>query len=326
MKRMVISIGILAILLVTFFPHPYCWCAEDPSNYPSKSITFIVGFGPGGGADLTSRQLSEIAEKILKTPIVVENRAGGGGVIGINAIAKSPPDGYTIGSMGYNATIVLPHLRELPYKTKEDFEFVMQFVDYLHWFVVRKDAPWKTFKDFIEDARKKPGEISVNYPGARLSEQIFIERVAAQEKIKLSHVPYRSNAEQITSILGGHTNAAFAAAVGPHIESGSLRALAVEANQRIKRSPEVPTFKELGYKFEKPRWTGIVAPKGVHKSILKKLEDAYTQAFYNSAYQELVGRLQMVPVYRSGEDFKKKVFEDFDQQGQFLKTLGLLGK
>jgi tripartite-type tricarboxylate transporter receptor subunit TctC len=319
MKKIVFFI----ILFISFVFGPCSWCAEDPSKYPSKPITFICGFGPGGGGDLTSRMLSEFAEKILKTSIIVENRTGGGGVIGINAIAKSNPDGYTIGSFGYNATVVLPHLRELPYKTKEDFEFIMQFIDYLHCFIVRKDAPWKSFKDFVEDARKRPGELTVNYPGTRLSEQLFIERISSQEKIKLSHVPYNSNAEQLTSVLGGHTNAAFAATVGPHIESGSIRALAVEANERVEAIPDAPTFKELGYKFEKPRWTGVVAPKGVPKEILKKLEDAFTQAYHNPKYQELVKHLQMVPAYRSGEDFRRKVFEDFEDQGRLLKTLGL---
>jgi tripartite-type tricarboxylate transporter receptor subunit TctC len=324
MKRIVISTVFLSILFVPFILNPlYSWCAEDPSKYPSKPITFILPVGPGGAADLLSRTLAELAGKILNTSIVVENKPGGAGVIGLSALTKSSPDGYTIAAFFYNPTILTPRLREVPYKTKEDFDFIIQFAEYTHAFVVKGDAPWKSFKDFVEDARKRPGELTFSTPGPRTLERVFIERIANQEKIKLTHVPYGSNAEQITAVLGGHTSAGFIAAVAPHIIGGSLRALAVEAEQRWEIIPDVPTFKELGYTIKRPRWIGIAVPKGVPENILKTLEEAFTQAYNNTAYQEMVKRLHMTPVYRSGADFRKRIFEDFDEQGYLLKSVDL---
>jgi tripartite-type tricarboxylate transporter receptor subunit TctC len=248
----------------------------------------------------------------------VENKGGGDGVIAISALAKSSPDGYTIGTCMPSPFVFLPHMREISYKTKENFEFIFQIAEYIHAFVVHRDAPWRSFKDFIEDARKKPNEF--RYATVGVGERIFMRRITSQEKVKIIDLPLRSSAEQITNVLGKHADGGLIATIAPHIMDGSVRALAVDM-KRWEIIPEVPTFQELGYKFDRPRWLGIGAPKGVPEKILKRLEDAFTQACNSTAYKDMVKHLYMRPVFGSGADLRKRILEDFDEQGNLLKTL-----
>jgi len=320
MRRIIILMWFLVILFVTFIFHPYSWCAEDPLRYPSKPITHIVPTPPGGGADLITRMVIELTARILNNPIIAENKGGGDGLIAMNALARSSPDGYTIGTGFPSPFVFLPQLREVPFKPKEDFDFIIQIAEYQHAFVVHRDAPWKSWKDFVEDARKRPGEIKVAAVG--VGERIFMRRIADQEKIKYIIVPYRSNAEQLNVVLGRHVDGGIIASIAPHILAGSVRALAVDI-KRWEIIPDVPSFQELGFKFDRPRWLGVVAPKGVPENILKKLENAFMQACNDPAYQEHVKRLYMRPVFLSGTDLRRRIFEEIEEQGKMLKTLDL---
>lgn len=164
-KKLKSSCKVIAFLtiLFVFLIHP-CLAAEDPAKFPSKPIELVVNFEAGGNSDLTCRKLGELAGKVLGQPVVVVNKVGGGGVIGINAAVKAPPDGYTIASVTYSPTTIIPHLRSVPYNTKEDFTFLMQYGTYIYVFGVLPNSPWKTFKEFIEEARKSPGKLKYSTP------------------------------------------------------------------------------------------------------------------------------------------------------------------
>ena len=150
--------GLLQLILSLFMCVNLCIAAEDPANFPTKPITLIVQWPAGGTTDLPARKLAELAGKILGQPIVVEDKVGGAGIIGTNAIAKADPDGYTIGTLTYSSTTIAPHLRSVPYDIKKDFSFLMQFGEYSMVFCVLADSPSKTFRQFIEEARKNPGK------------------------------------------------------------------------------------------------------------------------------------------------------------------------
>ena len=320
------KLGILllgAILVVVLFARP-CISAEDPAKYPSRPITLIVQWAPGGTVDLTGRKLGELASKTLGQPIVVESKTGGGGVIGTAAVAKAAPDGYTFGTASYGPLVYVPHLRETPYKTKEDFTFIMQYLDMTQLFYVRAETPWKTFKEFIEAVRSNPGKMSYSSPGQLSGQHLFMEQVFAEEKVKISHVPVSGGAEAVTQILGGHIEGALCSEGAPHVKTGKLRALAVQSEKRSPDFPEVPTFLEMGYKLEAIVWTGLYGPKGIDPQLVQKVFEAFKKAYEDPSYRELCKTLVLVPTYRDSEAFRQMVFRQYDTNGVVLKQLGFV--
>jgi tripartite-type tricarboxylate transporter receptor subunit TctC len=284
----------------------------------------IIQFGPGGNTDLSARKLAELASKILGQPIVVDNKPGGGGVIGAAAVAKAAPDGYTIGTNSVANLIYAPHLRPVPYKTREDFTYIMQYTEFTCIFAVRSDSPWKTLKEFIEEARRNPGKMSYTTPGATTAQHIFVEQVASMEKLKLNHVPVGGGAELVALLLGGHVDAGLTGELIPHVQAGKLRGLAVQGERRLPQLPDIPTFYELGFKLASLSWRGLYAPKGLDPQILKKLYDAFKRAHEDASFKELCITLYLAPISMDPESFKATVLRDFDDQGRILKDLGFV--
>lgn len=295
-------------------------CAEDAARYPSKPITMIVQFGPGGMTDATARKMAELGGKALGQPIVVENKPGGAGTIAFSAVAKAPSDGYTIGTVSAPLAMV-PHLRSVPYKTKEDFTYIMRFLDNVQAFMVPIDARWKTLKDFMAEARSNPGKLTVADMGSKSVTDVIVKQLAMAEKATLSYVPTSSGGEVQSLLLGGHVQAGFAGEL-ILLRTGKIKALAVFAEHRLSEIPDVPTLAELGYKIEAPVWSGIVGPKKLDPRIVKKLGDAFKKAYDDPSYKELCTKLMTVPHYQDAEGFRKAVFNDYDAQAAVLKRIG----
>ncbi len=311
-----------AVLVVIFFASPNVGVsAEDPAKFPSRAITLVVQWAAGGTTDLSGRKLAELAGKTLGQPVVVENKVGGSGVIGINSVAKSAPDGYTIGTMSYSANVIIPRLRAVPFDTRTDFTFLMQYGEYGMIFSVLADSPWKTLKDFIAEARKNPN-LKYASPGPSSGQQIFMEQVFKIEKVKIKHIPMGGGAEADRQLFGKHIDAAITPDFIPYIKEGRVRGLAVQPERRLKDVPDIPTFAELGYKVESPNWMGLCGPKGMDPRIVKKLGDAFKKAYDDPSFQELMAKLYLPTVYRGPDEFKALVLKDFDSQARVLKELG----
>jgi tripartite-type tricarboxylate transporter receptor subunit TctC len=309
------------LILVSLIASP-CFSTEDPSKFPSKPITLVVQFAAGGVADLTGRKLADSAGKVLGQPVVVVSKVGGGGVIGATAVAKADPDGYTIGVISWSAPVIIPHQRSVPYNTKEDFTWIMEYAELSQIFCVQTESRWKTFKDLIDDARKNPGKLNYASPSPLGGQHILMEQVFAMEKVKLNHVPVGGGAEVVTKLLGGHIDAGIAAETPSQVKAGRFRGLVVQGERRLDSFPDIPTFFALGYKVEAPLWIGLCAPKGVDPRIVKKLHDAFKSAYDEPSFKELLSTLYCTAIYRDSESFKTLVLNDFDAQGRVLKELG----
>ena len=254
--------------------------AQD--KYPSKIITWICPYGAGGNADARSRQVATVMGKLLGQTIIVDNKAGGGGNIGTNAIAKAAPDGYTIG-MGNFAPLAVNHalFKKLPFDPFADIVPIMLIERGPLILMVQNESPYKSVKDIVAAAKKSPGKLSYASGGVggthHLSGALF-EHAAA---IDLIHAPYRSGSAGAGDLMGGQVTMMFEQmyAAMPSIKGGRLRALAIASKNRSPLAPDVPTMAEAGFPaVEVLNWQGLVGPKGLSPDIVKLLNATANKA------------------------------------------------
>lgn len=296
--------------------------AQDAANFPSKPISLIVPWGAGGSGDTTTRRVAERASAILGQPIVVENKPGGAGVTGTVLLAKAAPDGYTIGFGTWSPFTIVPHVRDVPYDTKADFTWIMQFGAVAHTFSVLSTSPWKTFPEFIEAARKAPGTLSYSTPGPLSGQTVLLQTIFKKEGVDVTFVPVSGGNEGDTRLLGGHIDAMASPSLGEYIRKGTVRPLMhVQPRERLASMPDVPTHYELGYQLDSPDWYGIFGPKGIDPAIVSKLEAAFMQACQEESFSEFMTNINHFAVCKPSAEFEKQVMSDFDSQGAALSDL-----
>jgi tripartite-type tricarboxylate transporter receptor subunit TctC len=252
------------------------WSAACAAQaYPAKAIRFIVPFPPGGPTDTHSRWAAQQLNAALGQPVVVENRAGAGGVIGTEAAAKAPPDGYTLLGGNPGPLTIAPSVRkQLAYDPLKDFAPITLIARSASCMGVHPSVPAKSLKEFIALARAKPGAINYATPGVGTVGHLAIEHFAALSGIKMTHVPYKGAALYIVDLIAGNMDFAqiqiFQAV--PHVRAGKLRCLAVTGAERSPLLPEVPTAQEQGVKgFTSYNWNGVLAPAGTSKAIVERI-------------------------------------------------------
>jgi tripartite-type tricarboxylate transporter receptor subunit TctC len=280
-----------AILLACLFA-----ASARAQQYPSKPITMIVPFPPGGVADIVGRPLAAQMEKSLKQPVVVTNRTGAGGAVGMAAVAKSAPDGYTI-LMALSSISIFPVsdriMGRTPAYEMKDFAPIALITADPTVLVVSADSPWNTLQEFVASAKAYPGKINYSSSGVYGTLHVAMEIFANAAGIKLFHVPYQGGGPAVTALLGGQVHALAsgpAAAIG-QIKGGKMRALASWSTERLPLLPEIPTFKELGYDAEFYIWSGVFAPAATPSPVLDRLRivvrDAATSAEFKSAMEKV---------------------------------------
>ncbi len=235
----------------------------------------IVPNPPGGGVDIIARLTGQYLGERLRQPIVVENRAGAGGTIGLSALAKSPADGYTLG-MGVTATLsIAPALyRNLPYDAQKDFDPVVLIAKVPLILAVHPSLPAKSVQDLISLARQRPGQIGYSSGGNGTPPHLAAELFKTLAKIDIFHVPYKGGAPAINALVAGEVSIMFANALPalPHIKSGRLRALAVTSERRAGAFPDLPSISEAGIRgYSAVQWYGVLAPAGTPQSVVERL-------------------------------------------------------
>ena len=290
-------------------------------NYPVKPITVLVGFAPGDASDVSARVLASKAEKYLKQPIVLSNRAGGVGSIAAGIIARAKPDGYNLALI---TTVTLTRVLQYDnagYKI-DDFIPIMHYGFAQTGIMVGKDSPWKTFGELVAYAKKNPGKIRYGTLGAWSLPHISMELVAVKEGIRWDHIPFQGSAPAVSALLGGHVEVA---GVGsqfvPFAAKGEVRLLATQGEKRMKQFPDVPTFRELGYDFINDAAFLFVAPKGTPLPIVKKLDEAFRKAMDDPEFTKVMETLALAVSYRNSEDTRRFVEEAYGVHEKRIKFL-----
>jgi tripartite-type tricarboxylate transporter receptor subunit TctC len=299
---------LLGFLIATASLTPSSASAQD---FPARPITMIVPFPPGGVADQSGRPVAAAMEKILKQPVVVQNRPGAGGAVGMAAAANSKPDGYTI-LMALSSISIIPEADKLfgrppAYQMKQLAPVALVTADPTV-LVVPADSPWKSVKDFVDDAKKRPGEIGFSSSGIYGTLHMAMEIFANAAGIKLKHVPFNGGGPALTALLGNHVQslASGPGPVIPHIQAGKLRALATWGEQRLAALPDVPTFKELGYQdVQFYIWSGVYAPAGTPEPVMKVLRDTMRKVVEDAEFKSAMDKLQTPVTYLDAPEFQK---------------------
>ncbi len=296
-------------------------------GYPTKPITMVVPFPPGGVAEIVGRPLASIMEKSLKQPIVLINRPGAGGAVGMASVAKGPADGYTV-LMGLSSISIFPvsdriNGKEPPYELKDFAPIALVTADPTV-LVVRADGPYKSVKDFVEAARAHPGKINYSSSGVYGTLHVAMEIFANAAGIKVFHIPYQGGGPAVTALLAGQVEASAqgpAAAIG-QIKAGKMRALASWGTERLKLLPDIPTFKELGYDAEFYIWTGVFVPASTPAPVVMRLREAVRLAATSEDFKAAMEKVSTPVAYLDAPEFQKYWDKDAVRLKSALEKIG----
>ncbi|WP_414708972.1 tripartite tricarboxylate transporter substrate binding protein [Ramlibacter sp.] len=295
--------------------------------FPTKPVTMIVPFPPGGLADTVGRPVAEAMSKDLGQPVVIENRGGAGGGIGMAAAAKAPADGYTI-LMALSSYSVLPEAdRILGRQQMYSFNALRPIARITAdpvVLAVRADAPWKTVKDFVEDARKRPGAINFGSSGNYGTMHVPMEILKQVANVHITHIPYTGAGPAVVALLGGQVDAL---ATGPatvlqHVKAGKIRVLGHWGNGKLQTMPDVPSLKQAGYDAEYAQWSGIFVPAGTPEPVVQRLRAAARAAANDAKVQSVILNAGSPVLYQDAPEFEKYVQNDVRRMGDVVKKIG----
>jgi tripartite-type tricarboxylate transporter receptor subunit TctC len=299
--------------------------AQEP--YPTRPISIVVAFPPGGVADNTARPVAAALERILKQPVAVINKAGAAGAVGYQTAATSKPDGYTL-LMALVSVSVLPEVDKLFGRpanyTLAQLTGIARINADPSMLVVRADTPWKTLKDLVDDAKKRPGEIVFSSSGLYGAAHIPTEMFMHAAGIKMRHLPTTGGGPMMNAILGGHSQVTFTpvSLAAAHVKAGKLRLLAHTGTAPVAAYPDVPSFKSLGYDVQYTAWAGLVAPKSTPPHVIKILRDATRQAVKDPEVVNAHAKLETPIAYMDADEFNAWWAQDAARLAEVVRTIG----
>lgn len=302
-------------------------CAAQAQSYPNRVIRMIVPFPAGGIADLIARQVSSQIQKDTGQSVVVENRAGAGGNIGLDAVAKSAPDGYTIGLVAAGNLVINPFMyKSMPFNAFKDLTPVAPVAEAPQIVVIQASLPAHTLREFIELAQSKPAALHYGSGGTGTTNHLAGYLFAKTAGIEMVHVPYRGIAPAVTDLLAGRIEML---SVGPapvieHVKAGTLRALAAAATSRIPGLPDLPTAAEAGLpSFEIATWFGVVAPGKTPAKIVQKLNGLIANISSDAAARKRLEDSYLRPMNLTTEQFKQMVDQDAKKWSAVVTAAGI---
>jgi tripartite-type tricarboxylate transporter receptor subunit TctC len=300
-----------------------CAGSAAAQTFPSKPLTLICPWPPGGSTDVHLRKFAEIAQKYLGQPIVVENKPGASGTLGPSTMAATArADGYTLAQ--YPITLIrVAHMQKASWDPLKDFSFILGLTGYTFGVVVKSDSPFRSLQDLIEYARANPGRMSFGSTGNGTSPHLLMEEVAMKTGVRFLHVPFKGNADSTQALMGGHIMAqSDATGWGRHVDSGAFRLLVTFGEKRTRW--DAPTAKELGIDIVSYSPYGIVGPKGMDAQVVRTLHDAFRKALDDPEHLKLLQQFDQVYWYKSSEQFAQWAAETLKAERATLERVGLL--
>jgi len=308
--------ALVAVLsLSVFFLLSNTW-AQAPAQYPSRQLTYLITFDPGGQSDREARRQQPYLSKILGQQVVVDYKVGGGGALGWKELVRSKPDGYLFAGFNIPHTILQPLQQNVGYKT-EQLVPVALFQRTPLSLAVPESSPYKTLKDFIEAAQKEPGKLSVGGSSFFSGPHFTAMRLEKLAGIKLSYVPFTGSAPQITALLGGHTDGGMCFSDDVTRFRDKVRILAMATENRMEGFEDAPTFKELGFDLVESVDRGVVVPPNTPKEVIAKLEAAFLEIAKNPDIQADMKAQGFVPLAMGASESKAYL----DKQTELYKKL-----
>jgi tripartite-type tricarboxylate transporter receptor subunit TctC len=296
--------------------------------YPTRAVTIVNPFPPGGLADLTGRPLAASMEKFLKQPVVMTNKPGAAGAVGMQSVAIAKPDGYTI-LITVPAITTVPEVDKLfgrtPAYSPDQLVTIARINADPTILVVNADLPWKSLKALLEDVKRRSGEITFASSGIYGASHVPMEMLLhAAGGLRMRHLPTTGGGPATTAVLGGHAQLWMSppGVASAHIKSGKLRPLAASGATRHPYFPDVPTLRELGYDVEYYLWIGLFAPKGIPANAMKALRDAVRAAVEDPAYKSAMEKIQVPVAYQDADEFKAWWDADAARLAAVIKRIG----
>jgi tripartite-type tricarboxylate transporter receptor subunit TctC len=301
--------------------------AYAQSDYPHKPVTMIVPFPPGGVADITARPVAEAMGRYLKQPIVVENKAGAGGGVGMSYVAKAKADGYTV-LLALSSISIIPEADKIlgrePMFALNQLVPIARFTADPTVLAVRADSPWTSAKDMVEAAKRSPGTIPYGSSGNYGTMHVPMEMLSASSGTKMLHIPYTGAGPAVVALLGGSVDAL---STGPssvmgHVKGGKLRVLATWGESRHPALPDVPTLKELGYDAQFSQWTGLFVPAGTPPEVIAKLREAAKAAIDDATFKGALAKVETPIQYLDAPQFQQFWDTDSRKLAEVVKRIG----
>ena len=294
--------------------------------FPSRPIRYICPWPAGGSTDAVIRALAESAGKIMGQTIIVENKPGAAGLFGANELINAKPDGYTLSQLPHGVFRV-PHMQKVQFDVLKDFTWIACLTGYTFGLVVQAESPIKSIAELVAYAKANPEKFTYGSTGIGTSPHLAVEEFAQRAGIKLTHVPFKGNADNMQALLGGHTMAASdATGWGPLVESSKLRLLATYGSKRTKRWPQVPTLDELGYQTVSDSPFGVCGPKGMDPVVVRALHDAFRKTLEDPAVLASFDKYDQPVIYMNTETYTKFARDSFAAEKATIERLGLAGK
>jgi len=315
-----------AVAVAALLFSPSAWAQSVAANYPNKVVRFICPFPPGGANDLLARLFAQKMTDAYGQQVIVDNRGGAGGIIGAEAGAKAPADGYTITMANLSMLAINPFLySKLPYDVVRDFAPVIELAQSVNLLLVHPSVPATTLKELIDLARAKPGGYNYATPGIGTPAHLATELMASMAGIKLVHVPYKGSGAAIPAVIAGESQIFIepVATSIAHARAGRMRALAVTSAQRAAVTPELPTMVEAGLTgYEFTSWYGVIAPAATPRAVMMRLNETINRILNQADIKENLNSQAMLTIGGPPQAFAAKIKTEMARWGKVVKDTG----
>jgi tripartite-type tricarboxylate transporter receptor subunit TctC len=317
-RRAALSLGAAATL------SPLATPALAQSGFPNRPIRLFIPWGAGGTTDVELRALCQAASQRIGQPVIPENTPGAGGILGAQKLLSERPDGYAIAQIPVSVFRYPVMAQRPPFDPLVDFTYLVHLTGYLFGVVVRAEAPWQTFGEFLAHAKANPGKVNYGTPGVGTSLHITMERIAAERELDWTHVPFRGVAENLSALLGGQIDAvADSSGWSQLVQDGKLRLLCTWGENRAARFPTVPTLRESGINIVSASPYGLAGPKNMDPGVVRALHDIFKAALEEPAHLAVLDRLDMPVMYKNTADYTAFVRQQFEEDKAMIQKLGL---